>query len=428
MATTGLAPLPDVGVLAYNGVTFNSMTKTELTGKPIKDNAGRTITSIEWTLSVDAYVTLEQGQDTIDSTMRTITLQLSQARGELAYTGKGFGANFVVNKPGGLQDVAWGPTPTLFECQPLGASRSAKVKWQVVFTIPNTFPTIGPLLQFNEELNISYDEDAYATVSIKGTMQIPLTGLPQTNSAITTTVDAYRQRFLDQVANSFPLNLFRVLRRNFNVSRDRRTMEWEFQGEQLPPQGLPWSATTARGRFTVRPHRMGPGLAQWLCSLNCTYTLPPGVARRVAYQHFALLLAVRMRQSQFGGLANRPPPVNPIVQAVVNQSSILQLLQRNLQAEQARQRQANTACFIVDFGVDEGLFLESKSVTFHASWMLFSQYRNILRASGIWRTAGTEGGDTWATSVRNISGWKGTLRNSIQATQDAIVDLQLGPP
>ena len=118
-ATTGLAPLPDVGTLGYNGVTFSCLQHTSISGKPLPDNAGRTIKGMEWTLNVDGLVTLEAGQTTIDTTVQTLRRLLSAQGGILTYSNKGFGPSFTVNTPGGIKDMAWGPIPEILAFQPL---------------------------------------------------------------------------------------------------------------------------------------------------------------------------------------------------------------------------------------------------------------------------------------------------------------------
>ena len=433
--TTGLAPLPDIGDIGYNGVRFSCLQHTNLDGKPLPDNANRTVKGMEWTLNVDGVVTLESAvATTIDNNMVMLRNLLSKQGGILTYSGKGFGQTFTVNKPGGIMDMAWGPVPTIFNLQPLGASRSAAIKWSVKFTIAEVNPLIGPLVQFTNAETITYDEDSYSAISIKGAMEIPLTRVAQTSRAVTNTVDTYRELFLGQVGAGIDLTRFRVTRRNFNVSADKRTMDWDFLAEELPPGGLPIHTTTAKGRFTVNPTKQGAGLIQWMCSLNCTYTIPPGQPRRMAYMHFITLMTFRMQNSCFGvipALNNAPAPnpaMPPLLDAAFPGLGLGGIIAA-LRAINAARRPAPTLkAILMDFGIDEGLYLDSKSITFRASWQIFTDLSRILFATGIWRYADTTNSNLWATSVSGIQGWKGNLENSLDPSQDAIVDLGLGAP
>ena len=456
ISATGFAPLPDIGTLSYNGAQFSALFATSAHGEAIKDNAGRTTKYTELTILADGFVTLgEDDVDTIDQTMEGLQQALAQCGGNLEYTGKGLGT-LSINKPGGsLWDVNWGPKPKLLEFQPLGASRAAKVKWQVTVCIPQFDMTKGtkqtpqplgatfPLVQFNNEIGITYDDEGYAALSIRGTMEIPLTRNSITDRTLTVTVDNYRSQFLNQVATTIDLNYYRVTRRNFGISRDRRTMEWDFAAEELPPMPLPVGATSARGEFTVRPKTSGYGLANWTCSLNCTYTIRKDRPRRLAWAAFVSLLAFRMRCSVRGNIpaiinaannAQQPVPAGPGVPAIPaaplnqNQRDAL-LLYWQKQMENARKGGPEPAlqnAFLSHFGFREGLYLDSKTVTFEASWTLITVIDLVMRASGLWQGTGVNGDEErqlWKTSMADIMGANSWAINRIDPKADIIIDL-----
>ena len=77
---------------------------------------------------------------------------------------------------------------------------------------------------------------------------------------------------------------------------------------------------------------------------------------------------------------------------------------------------------IIDFSGDEGLYLDSKTMTFSATWRLTRTISAILIASGLWKKVPFDGGTFWSTSVTDISGWQGNLQNNLDPTQDLIVD------
>jgi len=453
----GLAPLVDVGTLAYNGVTFNSLFKSKVTGRAIKDAAVRTTKYVEWTIEVEGCVTLDTGKLTIDDQMTTIKFLLNQQAGILTYSGRGLG-NVVVNQTNGLlRDVAWGPKPEVLDFTPLGGSRSALVHWTVTTALPvnprqivpaagTASPQTAPVIQFNEETSVSYDDDCYSTISIKGTLEIPMTRDAVNDRAAGDTVDSFRQKFMTSILTNFDLRYFRIIRRTFNVSRDRRTMEWEFLAEELPPMGLPGWATSARGRFTCRPFQPGAAIVQWVCSLTATYTIRSDQTRRNAWFAFISLLQFRIAQSEFGyypdavaaNNQNQNPP-NPIklpsfggIGAFfgnligftgglgVSASAFYKQKQAQL-----KQNIKNQKAIPYYFGIDEGLYLDSKTVTFEASWWLFTAFSHILLATGIWKPVNgdLQGGQLWANTVQDIMGWRGPLANDEIAQQDIIVDL-----
>jgi hypothetical protein len=437
--TTGPATLFDVGILSYNGCVFSPLYETKINGIVVKDNAGRTTKLMEYTLEADGYVTLPDNANSTAGVVTTLRQLLTAQAGILVYQGRG--NDFVVNQPGVAmrngpgRDVAWGPVPELLDFQPLGGGRSAKITWKVKFRISeisgdqsarqNLYGAPGPVLQFNEETSVTYDEAAYSTLSIRGTLEIPLTRATQSTRTLTRTVDNFRQAFMNQVAASINLSLFRVTRREFNISRDKRTLEWDFAAEELPYMGLPPNVMVARGSFNFRPAKTGMGLCSWLCTLRATYTVVKDQPRRTAWISFLALLRTRMNESRFGTIPVPGSPQNPVAialgAAVTVNLAALTALNQMLTPQNANVANARRA-MIIDFSGDEGLYLDSKTMTFSATWRLITTISGILIASGLWKKAPFDGGNQWAVSVANVSGWQGNLQNNLDPTQDLIVD------
>jgi len=451
--TTGLSPLPDIGVLSYNGCIFSPLFESNVSGKVVQDNAGRTTKLMEYTITVDGYATLPVDGGLAGAAASLVTVMTALRRlltaqaGVLIYTGRG--NDIIVNLPGGtVRDVAWGPIPEILDFQPLGAGRSAKIKWQVKTRIPEVPSVNGvnglilPILQFNEETGVTYDDAGFSTLSIRGTLEIALTRLTQSTRTLTQTVDDFRQRFMTLVGNSIDLKRFRVTRREFHVSRDKRTMEWDFAAEELPYMRMPPDVTVARGNYSVKPSKAGVGLCNWVCTLRATYTVRKDKARRTAWLAFLALLRLRMKSSQQGtdpdGDQNPGPAAIQAQQARAQAgaqaganilANILPLswLPLILGANQAVQQSVAPAveqrrAWLIDFSIDEGVYLDSKTVTFTASWRLITTFASILVASGLWRKLPEGNGNLWATSIRNISGWTSWTENRLDASQDVIVD------
>jgi hypothetical protein len=471
MANTGAALLPDIGELTYNTVTFSSLFKSEVNGKPMPDEANRTTKCMEWTLEVEGVVTLNPADTTTDITMIQLRKLLTTPGGALKYIGRGFGS-LIVNVPGNvLRDVAWGPIPKLMDFNPLGAGRGAFVKWSVSTQIPEfknisnlggaptiggptlrTFgaPTLAPVLQYNYESAVTFDEDQYSHLSIKGTIEIPLTRKTVDDRTLNDIVDAYRQSYLDIRVD---LDQFRVVSRDFRTSRDKRTIEWEFQAEELPIMGLPIFATGARGTYSVRNLLPGPGmlsgLVQWTCSLTATYVIRKDRPRRMALLAFYALLWFRMRCSQNGQLpfindpANGPQQAAPgniawgkQLQAPTPENFTIndairyyQNLFQNMRAKEVGQDTREWAAIPYHFSFDEGLYQDSRTVTFHCTWQIFSNWQSVIQASGIWRWYGSnEDGNIWAASIKDVVGWRSWLTNRLDKNTDVIVDLGGGKP
>lgn len=445
--TTGPSPLPDIGKLSYNGCVFSPLYETKVSGKVVKDNANRTTKFMEYTLSVDGYVTLPDGNEDINLTTTTMATLISSHGGVLIYTGRGF--DLVINAGGAgaapvlgsVSDVAWGPVPELLEFQPLGAGRSAKVQWKCVVRIPEIKDAKLGILQLNYETIVSYAEDGYSTLSIRGTLEIPLTRQSQINRNVTRTVDEHRSILEKRILNGIDLRRFRITRREFNISRDKRTLEWDIVAEERPYMDPPPLCTLARGNYNVRPTKVGLGLVLWLCTLKATYTVRSGARKREAWLAFLALLRLRMRASRFGNqvavgdpqipkvpktvfslfnFGGIPVPIpNPYFDTDNHYGSALGAAIAGGIENESR------LVWLLDFSIDEGLYLDSKTITFSATWRLNTTFSHILLASGIWRKVVEEdnkGNNLWAASVSNISGTKSWLPNELDPKLDIIVD------
>lgn len=81
--------------------------------------------------------------------------------------------------------------------------------------------------------------------------------------------------------------------------------------------------------------------------------------------------------------------------------------------------------WLVDFNIDEGLYLDSKTTAFSATWRMVTTFSHILLASGVWRKLAENdnlGANLWATRMRDIQGVHSWLENRANPNLDIIVD------
>lgn len=443
--TTGPTTLPDVGQCAYNGCMFGPLFVSNVSGNVVQDNANRTTKLMEYTLTLDGYVTLAAGATSVSPAMTNLQNLLTMQAGSLTYKGRGF--DLVVNAAGmasfggTARDVAWGPIPHLLEFQPLGGGLSAKVKWVCVLRVvayPNPgIKSGGGLLQFNCETVVSYGEDGYSSLSVTGTMEIPLTRATQGSRTLAATIDDQRFQLDSRIFSGIDLERFRVVSRNYPVSRDKRTMDFDVQVEEKSYMDLPPGCTIARGRYSVKPVKQGAGLVNWVCSLNATYTVRADAPRRVAWFAFLALMRLRMNQSVLGNeptlIAAQKFPGGKAAQSVnkalnssptVPPKSSLQTIWNKTLAQQAGPRPPQVT-MILHLTFDEGLYLDSKTMSISAAWTILSSFDGILLASGLWRKLpeiDNQNGNLWAANIQGVSGSVSWLPNKLDPSKDIIVD------
>src|SRR5690554_4479025 len=126
--------LPKVGVISYNGYSFDATAQTRVTGRPEYDRAGRTVTHVVWTFRVSAFVAPRPGQDNADTALEDVRRRLSQPGQALTVTGKGFG--LLDLNLAGARDVVWGPKPRVLDWEPVGGGRVARVEWHCEAAVP----------------------------------------------------------------------------------------------------------------------------------------------------------------------------------------------------------------------------------------------------------------------------------------------------
>ncbi len=445
-----------------------------MSGNAVKDEAGRTVKYTEITLTVDGYVTLGDNINptpsgaSISPTMVTMHRLLTAQGGPLVYKGRGF--DLVVNKDGGMPlkgghyiaratefDVAWGPVPELIDFQPLGGGLSAKVTWKVTVRVSPIAAAKGftgitgssSLLQFNYETAVSYGEDGYSSLTIRGVLEIPMTRIRQNSGTVATSADDYRPVIQRRILAGIDLSRFRVTRRDFNTSRDKRTLSFDFAVEEKSYMDLPPYCAMARGSYNVRPARSGPGLALWLCTLQATYTVRPDASRRWGYWWFLSMMRLRMTESLqiivrdleedkssgpstgfkvgAGALIGAKAgsffgPWGTAIGAVGG--GIYGFFSGSSGAEKKVVEQARNA-ILIDFSINEGLYLDSKTLSLSATWRITCNLDQILLASGMWsklKSTDKQGNNLWALSMRDVQGVNSYNLNQLNPDLDVIVD------
>lgn len=436
--TTGPCTLPDIGELSYNTCEFSPLFESNVSGIFVKDTAGRTTKLIEYTIAVEGYVTRPDNEIDVQDRMDSLEKLLSAQGGALRYKGRGF--EIVVNAPGGDSDVAWGPIPEILDFVPMGAGRSAKIKWTIKTRVaPKVLPGNDPVLQFSYDTIVTYDEDGYSSVSLSGIVEVPLTRTRISNRTITETADDFRELFPGRLLATIDLTRFRVTNREFKLSNDKRTLTFNVRMAELSWMAMPPDITIARGTYTFKPASTGLGLVKWLCTLSVTYTVAKGRPRRIAWLAFLALLRERMKAGNtFGSIPTPSGNQNPIpvdnvalvaatpvavvvVGPLVAAAAAIGLWQNRTRApEGPPPRKRNV--FLVDLSGIEGLYTDAKTMTFSATWRLTTTFDTILLASGLWKKVPAHSENAWATSMSGISGAQSWLRNNVDPADDAIVD------
>ncbi len=283
--------LPAIGTLSYNGYTFSSLFRSRLTAKPVYTASGMTVKHVTYFLRADGVI--DNAGNATDTTLEDVRRKLTAPAGDLYISGKGMGDNLTVNVPGGPGDVEWGPKPELLDMTMLG-NRAALVTWQCTFSIPEcsgaAYENRISCLDYSVVFN--HDHDGYTERTVSGYYEIPITRNRPRVPKVPDTADAYREKVVPEI----PLG-FQRTNQSFNLSQDKRRMDFNFVDKELPV-ALPPNCTLCDIEHTVAAHLgAGSAFAIWTVSFTGTINVSKTQPKSLAFNRFALI--VRDKLSQF---------------------------------------------------------------------------------------------------------------------------------
>lgn len=177
---------PITGTLKYNGYTFDGSSRLTVEIRPIQDEAQRTIVMLEYELSATWIVQADAGTD---SSMKTLSAQLTKQGQELIFRNKGLGDDLVVNSVSvapGQSDIKAGPVPQPLTWKPVGDNHACEVTWKCITYLAPTCLSDGNssfiigrnvtgLLALNYGIEFRVNERGYTERVTQGYLQVALT-------------------------------------------------------------------------------------------------------------------------------------------------------------------------------------------------------------------------------------------------------------
>lgn len=364
-------------LLSYNEVVWTSLYKTHVSWRPVFDEAHRALACVEYTLETDGFVT-----GGTNATMQDMRRLLSAPAGELKYNDHGMGETFHINGDSVVKDAKFGPHTDVVEFTPLGGNgQSARVKWRVVFNIPEcvggrTRYQFG-LMALNYELSFSKDADGYETVRTTGYLEVPMTRRSVTDRRPPDSADRYRERLEGREA---PLG-YRRQDQTYTLSKDRRRLDFTWSDVQQPSP-LPNKVT----KIDVRQLHRSEGMVNntlWHVTWRGAVTVGAGVDKSEALAAFLQTVASRTsRETQGRSLFTR-------------------------------------------LEVDEEIFGRTSHFLLHARYMRPGRIEDVLKAYGCWQPIAGASWEAWRESMTAAGVFKsrGTAQLAYLPSEDAIVDL-----
>lgn len=379
-----MALLPAVGTITYNGYTFNAATKTTVSGRPVYDEAGRTIVAVVYTFYLTSFVPEAVSGAGADSMIADLRQRLMSPGRSFTYTGQGLG-NLEINVAG-TKDVLWGPKPTALDLEPLGSKALWRITWACEIAIPECSNAVYQFqpMAFNYQTTFEIDADGYSVRTVAGYLEIPMTRTGDGARNVPDSADKYRERIILPIPEGF-----RRVNQNFSVSFDRRRLTFTFVDEELPSEGLPIGCTSANGMHVLTSAQAGT-VRNWTGRISATYVVAKGLDRKLAYEAFFALVEDRLKAAR---------------DAVKNDD--------------------DTKDSVVPYSMEitQGLYQDGRRISFSMSYTFVLPLKKILEGSGIWREVPKTDSRQWATSIEGVTGVRGFANLKDRPENDAIVDL-----
>ena len=187
-------------------------------------------------------------------------------------------------------DVAWGPTPILFDTRPVGDTHAWEIVWGVKVCVPecDAAQYKRQIMAFNYDVRYAQDAGGYTHRTVSGSLEIPLTRKGAGNRGVPETVDEYTNKILVECPAGFRQTSF-----DRTVSMDRRRLEFTCTQEQLPGPVPPLGIL--RVKLGNRTQNVAEGnLVNWVYVIDADVEMASGQLQDLAYKWF---LAVVDRKS-----------------------------------------------------------------------------------------------------------------------------------
>lgn len=378
-----------LGVVSYNGVDFGATRYAKLTGKPVYDQADRTVTHIQYMLVVHAFitaksVTLENGK------MDTLQDKLLQQGRNLVINNIGFDAGINTGNRQATPDLIFGAKPRLMEFENVGAGLGWEVVWHCEFNVSRCNSKIfttpkSSLVAFNYDVVYSINHEGLLTRVTSGYLQIPI-GRSE--------AEAERRRLFQNIESTwsgFTVTVpygFRRAETTRRLNEAKNRIDFSIIDVELTGDAFPNGIVEAQGDYEFE--NVGVGFVKWVATLNMSLTVAPRYHPALAGQKFFVILFDRVRR---------------LMQTVTQEGKTGFLLPTRLRM---------------------GHRLWSRTSRFSFSFTVHSHLFEILTGSGLWTPLPESNWRAWAKSMGDVWGNRGVSGLLFNKSDEAIIDICSG--
>ncbi len=386
---------PKLGTVKYNDWDFPGPVVVKLRCTPVRDFANRTTKYYHYALTFSTVIVPSDigGTDSNDPFVGSLRATLMRPGKRLVVVGHGLGRDLDVSSS---NCIGFGPVPTSYSFEIVGAALCGRLVWTVEFDIPHcSYSGIGratvPIGDLSYGLNYSIDESGLTTRTITGQAEIAV--YSNDMRKITATADA----IIDTINPSLPEGFLR--RKSYTVSPDKRFLNFTITDRELGTTSTyPLSIVRADIAFSISSDpnigTVAPFLTRnagnWFCELSGTMEVAQGISKGYALAAVLLLAKARLKKMTKGdNQENNPVP---------------------------------SAILLTSINLRDSIY--SQKLEVNMTWTVVgTTLKNLLAKSGVWEPIGA-GWTNWQQSSgirRSIMQPRGYAQLAAPATDDVIV-------
>lgn len=404
------------GEVEYRGFVFPAPISSRITSNPVPDSSGRQVKYIEYTLTIDCFLTAtdfpagfvyggtdEKGHPSMDVPMETLRGYLQQPGYELKFNSQGFGTDVTIDH---TKDLSFGPHPRISLWEPLGGTTTVHIVWECNFTVsdcPFGFMGQNPneYAAFVYSVDWGIGQDGATTRSVTGHIEFKNFRTTAGGMYTTGTPDLFRDKLNIPILEGF------TRQQSYRISEDRRTLFFSVVDSEVPSDN-PYFPYCLRmdvrhrlnGYFISNEGKMFSG-PKWTSTLSGTIELAPGTARFWAWKAFKQIIKSRRSYADKGDGVGE-------------------------EGEEGKGKSREYP--IYDLSIEEEIY--GRSLTFNITWGLTASLDTILHASGLATPIKGPTWSDWKDSLRysNVYGARGYRKLRHLPGNDVMLDICGGTP
>lgn len=406
--------------VAYNGFRFPLMRHAKVSFSPEMSDDGRTTKYVRMDLSIEfIYVPTDTHDEhlTTYSYNKAVTTDgasyfpllrqaLTNPGQELRFQSQGIGQFSI--QDGTRFDVNNGPKPRIVSEIPIAGSRALRVNWECSTWFPSCSTQLGDfgIAQFPYSVSWGIGDNGITVRTISGSIEIPLSrtardGFLDAATLTRRSADQFREDFITY----FPAVLGFKRNQNFNLSQDRKTLNFTITDSEIPSDNPYFPGIVKQEVRRRYASDWKTGFTKWMGAVSGSIEVAPGYSKLRAWIAFTTIFDDIFKK-RLDGMMPATAQTDPKTPGETSGSK-------------------KSWGIVTSISIDENLY--GRDFSFSFTYILFCSLKDLFKATGLFTPLSISANDVswnlWKSSMSVIQGPRGWRDLGFKASDDVIVDL-----